>query len=118
MLNSFRRLFGTRRLFKHRSPRKHRPTLEALEVRILPVVVDWINPSGGDWDTPANWSTHALPGATDDVVINLPKITVTHATGATEPEKGNRKRPEKSAMLKWGNPESTDGVRHRPITAS
>jgi RHS repeat-associated protein len=38
--------------------------------------------SSGDWDAPANWSTGALPGTNDDVVIGAgPAITVTHATG-------------------------------------
>src|SRR5258708_3072601 len=31
---------------------------------------------------------------------------------------GARKGPEKSAMLQWDEPESTDGVHHRPTTAS
>ena len=28
------------------------------------------------------------------------------------------KERKKSAMLKWGIPKGTDGVRHRPLTAS
>ena len=32
--------------------------------------VTWMNPAGGDWDTPSNWSTFALPGPGDDVVVN------------------------------------------------
>ncbi len=31
--------------------------------------VSWINPSGGDWSTPPNWDTGAVPTATDDVCI-------------------------------------------------
>ena len=50
----------------------------ALEDRIAPATVNWMNPAGGDWDTPGNWSTGALPGSSDDVVINMPGITVTH----------------------------------------
>jgi hypothetical protein len=46
--------------------------------------VSWINPSGGDWDTPSNWSAGALPGPSDDVVISQPNITVTHSTSAID----------------------------------
>ena len=36
----------------------------------------------GDWNTPANWSTGALPSPDDDVVIDRPgEITVTHSSG-------------------------------------
>jgi hypothetical protein len=52
--------------------------LEALEDRWLPSAVTWVNASGGDWDTPGNWSTGALPTPADDVLISLPGITVTH----------------------------------------
>jgi hypothetical protein len=42
-------------------------------------VVTFINPAGGEWDTPANWSTGQLPGPTDDVVINVPgNVAITH----------------------------------------
>jgi len=44
--------------------------------------VSWIGGSG-DWNTTANWSTGALPGPDDDVVIDRPgDITVTHSGGA------------------------------------
>jgi hypothetical protein len=61
----------------------YRPTLEQLEDRTLPSVL-WTNPAGGDWDTPGNWSTGNVPGASDDVVINTGGITVTHTTGNTD----------------------------------
>lgn len=66
-----------------RARRRHalRPRLDALEERTLLSTVTWINPSGGDWDTPSNWSSGALPGPSDDVVINQPDITVTHNGG-------------------------------------
>jgi hypothetical protein len=59
------------------------PRLEPLEDRTLPSTVTWINPAGGDWNTPGNWSTNALPGPSDDVVIDVPKVTVTitHSSG-------------------------------------
>ena len=45
--------------------------------------VFWIGGSG-DWNTPANWSTGALPGANDAVMIGTgPNITVTHWPGRT-----------------------------------
>jgi hypothetical protein len=43
--------------------------------------VSWIGGSG-DWNNTNNWSTGALPGTNDDVVLNLgPSITVTHSSG-------------------------------------
>jgi hypothetical protein len=60
----------------HRRDAPYRPSLEALEGRILPAAVTWINPAGGDWDTAANWSTGALPTAADDVQINTSGITI------------------------------------------
>ena len=32
--------------------------------------VFWVNPNGGDWDTPSNWSDDAVPTGDDDAVIN------------------------------------------------
>jgi hypothetical protein len=59
--------------------RSFRPEPAWLEERTLLSTVTWINPSGGDWDTPSNWSTDAIPGPADDVIINMPDITVTHS---------------------------------------
>ena len=42
--------------------------------------VHWIAPGDGDWGEPANWSSGALPGADDDVVVAA-DVTVTHASG-------------------------------------
>ena len=61
-----------------------RPTVNRLEDRTLLTTVSWINPAGGDWDTPSNWSSDALPGPTDDVVIALSGITVTHSSTASD----------------------------------
>ena len=52
---------------------------DRLEDRAVPATLTWINPLGGDWDTPANWSGGHLPGSSDTAVINLPGITITHA---------------------------------------
>lgn len=58
--------------------------LESLEDRTVPSTVTWINPSGGDWDTPTNWSTGQVPGAGDDAVINYLGITITHDQGISD----------------------------------
>jgi hypothetical protein len=47
---------------------------------VTPGPVTWVNAAGGDWDTPGNWSTGTVPGPSDDTVINLAGITVTHAS--------------------------------------
>jgi hypothetical protein len=52
--------------------------LEALEDRTLPSAVTWIA-GNGDWDVASNWSTGAVPGAADDVDLNVPGVTITHA---------------------------------------
>ncbi|MGO9924161.1 MAG: hypothetical protein ACLQIB_56900, partial [Isosphaeraceae bacterium] len=52
----------------------------ALEDRTMLSSVSWINPAGGDWNTGSNWNTGSVPGASDDVTIDLsPGITVTHS---------------------------------------
>src|SRR5579871_3248996 len=44
-------------------------------------VVSWIGASG-DWNATNNWSTGALPGTNDDVLLTAgSSITVTHSTG-------------------------------------
>jgi hypothetical protein len=71
----------SRRRADRRKVCSRRPRLEILEDRTLPSTVSWINPAGGDWSNPANWSTGQLPGANDDVVIKVPSnVTVTHAS--------------------------------------
>jgi hypothetical protein len=58
--------------------------LEWLEARTLlsppPFVDSWINPNGGDWNNPANWSL-GVPKSSSNVLIDLPGInfTVTHS---------------------------------------
>lgn len=37
------------------------------------VVVSWTNPLGGSWGEASNWNTSAVPVATDEVHINVPK---------------------------------------------
>ncbi|MDA1277644.1 MAG: putative Ig domain-containing protein [Verrucomicrobia bacterium] len=46
--------------------------------------VSWINTNSGSWGTPANWSSGAVPGAADDVLItNGGTYTVTVNVNAT-----------------------------------
>ncbi len=42
---------------------------------------DWINPAGGDFATPANWSGNAVPGAGDTAVFNLANTYTVTGTG-------------------------------------
>jgi autotransporter-associated beta strand protein len=49
---------------------RFRPTVEVLEDRLAPAIVDWIGPAGGNWSTAANWfnestSTNVAPTASD-----------------------------------------------------
>jgi hypothetical protein len=80
----FRRTSGKPRRVLRRPAPRFRPTLEALEGRVLPSTIVWINPAGGDWDIPSNWSTARLPGPSDDVIIEMPGATVTHAATAAD----------------------------------
>jgi hypothetical protein len=76
---------SSRHRIQRRRPRRPcRARLEWLEERVLLSTVDWKNPAGGDWDVPANWSTGQVPGASDDVVIDLAGITVTHSSTASD----------------------------------
>jgi hypothetical protein len=61
--------------------------LEALEDRTVPSTVNWVGGSG-DWGTASNWldartGTHHVPTASDDAIINVAGVTVTHARGTT-----------------------------------
>ena len=65
----------------------HKPVqwvVESLERRVLLAAVSWTG--GGDginWTDPKNWSTNALPGATDTVTINAAgNPTITIASGS------------------------------------
>src|SRR5262245_16939811 len=67
--------------------------LERLEDRTVPSTVTWIGPtSGGDWDTPAYWSSGTVPGTStypvsnatlDDVVIPA-NVTISHPQNYSE----------------------------------
>lgn len=57
---------------------------EALESRLLLSAVAWTGAGdGANWTDPDNWDTHALPGPSDDVTINVagnPTIQVASGT--------------------------------------
>src|SRR6516164_7502719 len=59
--------------------------LEVLEDRTVPSTVNWVGGSG-DWSNANNWldattQTHHTPTASDDAVINVSGVTVTHSSG-------------------------------------
>src|SRR5271165_7112685 len=70
---------------RRRPGRWLRLALEVLENRTMLSQVNWINPAGADWDTPANWSTGAVPTASDDAVIKVSgNVTITHTQNTTD----------------------------------
>jgi hypothetical protein len=72
-------------------PRGAQPRLEILEDRVVPAgptgsTVFWINPNGGDWDVPSNWSQGQVPTSLDQVIISGGDggLTVTHSQGVDD----------------------------------
>jgi hypothetical protein len=47
--------------------------VEVLEPRRLLAAISWVSTTSGSWDVASNWSTDAVPGAGDDVVIDVPE---------------------------------------------
>ena len=72
---------GGKVIASHR-PRSHvwLPFLETLESRRLLATVSWVSATSGSWDVASNWSTDAVPGPTDDVIIDVagasPTVTI------------------------------------------
>ena len=66
------RAISNRRPRKTRRTASYSPRVERVEPRTLLSAVNWTG-DGGDsnWDTAANWDTNAVPGAADDVTINV-----------------------------------------------
>jgi hypothetical protein len=54
----------------------YRPELLALESRTL--LSTWVNPAGGDWDNPENWSGGRVPSLFDEAIIPFHNIQITH----------------------------------------
>ena len=71
---------------RSRSAAERKLEIEVLEQRMMLATDIWINPAGGDWGTPGDWSTSALPGPGDDVVINSldPGASVTHSQNSID----------------------------------
>ncbi|MCA9216911.1 MAG: hypothetical protein KDB27_27770 [Planctomycetales bacterium] len=44
-------------------------------------VVEWINPDGGSWHDPSNWSTGEVPTEDDDVLLAMPEVEIHVAEG-------------------------------------
>ena len=45
-------------------------------------IVTWVPNAGGDWDTPSDWSSGALPTSADNVIISTSTLqTITHQVG-------------------------------------
>src|SRR5262245_31371546 len=56
--------------------------LETLEDRTVPVAISWAINASGSWNVASNWSPQQVPGAGDDVTINVAAaITVTLDAG-------------------------------------
>gem|GEM_PF-2976977 len=51
--------------------------LEQLETRRLLSTITWSSATSGNWNVPGNWSGNVVPGSGDDVIINMPGVTVT-----------------------------------------
>jgi hypothetical protein len=77
-----------RRRQTDRKAKTNRPPLfDVLETRVVPSTITWDNtnhPTGGDWDTTANWIGGKVPTGTDTAVINLTGGTVTHNTSTAD----------------------------------
>jgi hypothetical protein len=71
---------------RRRQPHRNRcrPTLDALEDRLLLSTVTWVANGDGFWDVGSNWSTGSVPGPNDDVNLDGPtgSFTITHRQGS------------------------------------
>ena len=67
-----KRPFGLQRNGTLKRSKSSRPRIEWMEPRTLLSAVTWTGTAGdNNWDTAANWSTDTIPGAADDVTINI-----------------------------------------------
>src|SRR5262245_27425376 len=70
----------------HRNNIRRVPRVEVLEDRTLPAQIAW--DGGGDgfsWNDPANWSENQLPGAGDDVTVNVAGDLTVRVNGTPAP---------------------------------
>ena len=78
-VQTHRSIFRSRSAFRPSRPRRRGsiPRIEPLENRQLLSTVDWNSNTSGSWDVATNWSPETVPGPGDDVVIDIPGVTVT-----------------------------------------
>ena len=65
----------------------------------------WANPVSGSWNTAADWSTGAVPTATDNVCITTPgeyTVTLTAGTSVKSLTLGDSSGPTKQTLLVGG----------------
>src|SRR5688572_26063660 len=75
-------------------------TSAAAQATCGPSDVRWVNPASGSFHTGSNWSTGTVPGALDDVCIDVAAaITVTFSTGTTTI---NRLRSQEAFTISFG----------------
>ncbi|MBL8793756.1 MAG: hypothetical protein JNM56_07625, partial [Planctomycetia bacterium] len=58
----------------------YQPSIQALEDRWLPANIVWTGAMSDDWNTAGNWSLARVPGADDDVTINIERRAVLGAS--------------------------------------
>ena len=59
-------------LARRKANRRHQPAIEVLEQRLEMAQVSWTGLGDGTtWQAAKNWSSNAVPGASDDVSINV-----------------------------------------------
>ena len=76
---------GTERIGSGRQGRRNRLFVEILERRQVLSTITWNLSTGGDWDTPTNWSPAQVPTSADDAVINLSSAgSVTLSSGLAD----------------------------------
>ena len=60
------------------------PTAPSTPVASDEEALRWTASADGSWHDPANWSNGAVPGPSDNVVIDVPgNVTITHSQGST-----------------------------------
>src|SRR5262249_42874114 len=66
------RIGGLLRDRKRNRSTRRQPRIEWMEPRTMLSAVSWTGGAGdNNWDSTANWDTNAVPGASDDVTINI-----------------------------------------------
>lgn len=69
-----------KRLHRRVGGRTRRLAFERLDARQMFALVSWIGGSG-DWNDGSHWDNGTGPAVGDDVLLNVPGVTVTHSSG-------------------------------------